>query len=276
MKKILIPTDFTLNSFQTIDYVIKLFKNETCDFYFLNTYSYNVNGLDAIQMLQADDDWFDKPKQNALKQLGKLVERYTLNCPALNHQFFAISDCSDLVLSIQNNIKQLSIDLVILTSKKEQNLGKITQNIVEKIRCCPVLIVPPHASASNKINITIASDFKQQINTRQIDKFLNILENTNLEITVLILAKQNAISDCASNNLETMLGYLKEISGHTATLHYTASSYNLKAYAQSHLDGIMCVIDKKPHLLRKMGVFKSDIFSTLKQLHTNTVLTVHQ
>ena len=276
MKKILIPTDFTLNSFQTIDYVLKLFKHETCEFYFLNTYSYDANGLDAIQLLQADEDWFDKPKQNAQKQLGKLVERYTLNCKALNHQFFAVSDCSELLLSIQKNIKDLNIDLIILTSKKEKNLGKKTQSIVEKIRCCPVLIVPPHAATSNKINITIASDFKQQVNTHQIDKFLNILENTNLEITVLILEKQKALSDTASNNLEAMLDYLKQISGHTASLHYIGASYNLKAYAQSHLDGIMCVIDKKPHLLRKIGVFKSDIFSTLKQLHTNTVLTIHQ
>ncbi len=123
MKKILIPTDFTLNSFQTIDYVLKLFKHETCEFYFLNTYSYDANGLDAIQLLQADEDWFDKPKQNAQKQLGKLVERYTLNCKALNHQFFAVSDCSELLPNFPKNIKDLNIDLIILTSKKEKNLG---------------------------------------------------------------------------------------------------------------------------------------------------------
>ena len=276
MKKILIPTDFTLNSFQTIDYVLQLFKHEYCDFYFLNTYSYNANGLDAIAMLQADEDWFDRPRDYALKQLGKLVERYTLNCYDLNHHFFAVSECSGLLSSIQKNTKVLDIDLIILTSKNKNRLGAKTQAIVDKIRCCPVLIVPPHAASCNTVNITIASDFKQQVNTTQIDGFCNILEHTNLEITVLILAKQNALSDSAANHLEAMLTYLKLKTNNTVALQYAHTSFSLKTYAKSHMDGIMCVVDKKPDILRKIGVFRSNVFSTLKQLHSNTVLTIHQ
>ena len=276
MKKILIPTDFTLNSFQTIDYVLQLFKHEHCDFYFLNTYSYNVNGLDAMQMLQADEDWFDKPRDYAVKQLGKLVSRYTLNRNDLNHHFFAIPECSGLLSSIQKNTKVLDIDLIILTSKNEKRLGAKTQAIVDKIRCCPVLIVPPHAATCNAINITIASDFKQQVNTNQIDGFCSILKHTNLDITVLILAKQNTLSDAAANHLEMMLAYLKQKTSKTVALQYAHSSFSLKAYARLHMDGIMCVVDKKPDVFRKLGVFRSNIFSTLKQLNSNTVLTIHQ
>ena len=77
MKKILIPTDFSLNSYQTIDSVLKLFKDNVCDFYFLNTYSYNISGLDALGLLHVDEDWFDKPEEESIRKLGKLIERYT-------------------------------------------------------------------------------------------------------------------------------------------------------------------------------------------------------
>ncbi|AUC76967.1 universal stress protein [Olleya sp. Bg11-27] len=276
MKKILIPIDFTLNSFQTIDYVLDLFKDEACDFYILNTYTYNTNSLDAIQMLQVDDDWFEQPKQQSIRQLGTLVERYTLNLKYVNHRFYAVSECLSLLDAIKKCINTLSIDLIILTSKKENNIGKKTKNIVDKIRSCPVLLVPPHASACKKNNLTIASDFKEKINPLEINKFLNILENTNLQITILVLGKQNTLSANASDNLETILKSMQPLLRGPIQLHYAGTFYKLKDYARAHLDGIMCIVDKKPDVFRKIGLFHSNIFSTLKQLRANTVLTIHQ
>ena len=86
MKTILIPTDFSATSYQTIDYVIELFENDHCEFYFLNVYTFDVAGLNAIEMLQADDDWFDEPKQESINKLGKLVERHTLKSNNLKHE----------------------------------------------------------------------------------------------------------------------------------------------------------------------------------------------
>jgi len=39
MKHILIPTDFSSNAWNAIQYALKLFKNEECTFYLLNTYT---------------------------------------------------------------------------------------------------------------------------------------------------------------------------------------------------------------------------------------------
>ncbi|MEZ4792404.1 MAG: hypothetical protein R2783_02715 [Gelidibacter sp.] len=162
MKKILIPTDFSLNSYQTIDYVTELFKNENCEFYFLNTYTHGVAGLSAIELLQADDDFFDIPKEESLKQLGKLVQRYTLNSNSQQHTFYAISESVGLIDGLKSNIEKIGIDLVILTGNAEKPVGKNTQTILEKIRSCPILIVPPHASMTKGIHLTIASRFQRK------------------------------------------------------------------------------------------------------------------
>ena len=58
---------------------------------------------------------------------------------------------------------------------------------------------------------------------------------------------------------------------------YAPAKYeDLKDYAISHLDDIICIIDKKPDFFRKIGLYKSNVISTLGQLRTNTVLTIHQ
>ncbi|MDO7172310.1 hypothetical protein [Mariniflexile sp. AS56] len=276
MIKILIPTDFSLNIYQSIDYVTALYVNEYCEFYFLNTYTYDVVGLNAIELLQADDAWFDEPNEESVNKLGELVEHYTLKTNNVKHAFNAISECVGLVDGIKKSIEKIGIDLVILTSESSKNIGKTSENIIEKIRSCPILIVPSHASIHEGIYLTVVSDFKQKVNTLEIDAFCKALKNTNFEVGILVLEEKSALTTEAVNNLELLIIYLESMLDQRIGLEYINSSYHLKDYAASHVEGIMCVIDEKPDLFRKIGIHKSNVISTLGKLNTNTVLTVHQ
>lgn len=276
MKKILIPTDFSKRSYQTIDYITTLFNNEYCEFYILNTYKYETSGLNAIEMLHTDDDWFDRPKQESLKQLGKLITRYTLKTINPKHTFHAISESKSLEEGIRQNVDELGIDVVILTGNGLEALGITTKNILEKIRSCPILIVPPNATASSGITLTIASSFQEQINTNELERFIRALENTKTQIGVLVLKAQNTLSDKAADHLEQLLEYLKTRSRAPIGLEFLPTTLDLADYAQSHNDEIMCVVDKKPNLFRKIGVVRTKVISKLNKLGTNPVLTVHQ
>ncbi|MEM5565030.1 universal stress protein [Psychroserpens sp. AS72] len=276
MKSILIPTDFSATSYQTIDYVIELFKNDRCEFYFLNAYTLDIAGLNAIEMLQADDDWYEEPKQESLNKLGELVERHTLKSNNLKHEFNAVSECVKLVDSIKNNIDKLNIDLVILSSSGEKTMTITNQNILAKIRSCPILIVPPQASVCKGLQLTIASNFKQKINTSDIDRFCELLTNTNFKIEILVLENQNTLSKEVASNLETLIIHLKKYIITPIELQYANSPQELKKYAQSHQETVMCVVDKKPDVFRKIGFLKSKVISTMNQMRTNAVLTIHQ
>ena len=276
MKKILIPTDFSLNSSQTVDYITTLFKNVNCEFYFLNTYLYETSGLTAIEMLQADDEWFDKPKEESLKKLGRLVTRYTLKSNNSKHSFHAISECRSIAEGVKENVDKIGIDVVVLTSKNSDSLGTTTEVILERIRSCPVLIVPPHAIASNGINFTVASGFQEKINTEEIERFFKALAMTNTQIGILVLKEQNTLSDKEAENLEILLNYLKQLSNNSIGLEFLSPADKLADYAISHHDEIMCVVDKKPDLFRKIGLVNSKVITVLKQLKNNSVLTIHQ
>ncbi len=276
MKKILIPTDFSLNSYLTIDYVTGLLKNEPCEYYFLNSYTYGVTGLNAIELLQVDDAFFDEPKEESLKQLGALVEHCTLDSDNDKHSFYAITENTDLIESIKTNVEKIGIDLVIVSGNSNKTVGKNTELILEKVRTCPVLIVPPNASISKGLCFTMASDFKQRINTLEIDRFIKTFEHTKLDIAILVLQEQKHLTAQAVSNLDSFNTYLKQLLDKEPSVEFIQLGYGLKEYAASHNDHIICIIDKKPDLLRKFGFYKSDVISTIGKLNTNTVLTIHQ
>ncbi|MEZ4792403.1 MAG: hypothetical protein R2783_02710 [Gelidibacter sp.] len=102
------------------------------------------------------------------------------------------------------------------------------------------------------------------------------MENTDFESRVLVLEEQKTLTTEASNNLESLLVYLKQLSPKQIGVEYIHPSYRLKEYAEAHPDGIICIVDKKPDLLRKIGLYKSNVISTLGKLSANIVLTIHQ
>lgn len=276
MKKILIPTNFSLNSNETIDYVTELFKEQHCEFYFLNTYIYGISGLNAIELLQADDDFFEAPKEESLNQLGTLVERYVMGSNNDKHTFYAISENSELIAGIKKNIEKIGIDLVIVTGSVDINVSKNTRVIVEKIRSCPILIVPLNTNIGQKVSLTIASDFKQNINTSDISKFIKILEKTNFEISIFVLEKKKKVTVNTAKNIKSLAVYLEQLLKKQIVIEYIESSYRLEEYAQSHVENIMCILDKKPDVLRKMGLYKTSAIATMGTLRKNTVLAMHQ
>lgn len=276
MKNILIPTDFSLNSYQVIDSVLNLFKNKKCDFYFLNSYAYTVNGLDALELLQADEEWFERPKEESEENLGRLIERYTLKHSGSDHKFHAISEDSNLVSAIKKHQVLLGIDLVILSSGINKCSDKENKLVLEHVRNCPVLLLPATMCVDKNLSITIVSDFKQQINTDQIDCFRLGLGSKKIDIGILVLDEQNKLSETVTNNLENFISYLAQFQNTKINLEYAKSSSQLQTYASLHRDGIMCLVDKKPGFMRRIGLFESDLISKLKQLDSNSILTVHQ
>ncbi|GAA4237573.1 hypothetical protein GCM10022291_24670 [Postechiella marina] len=274
MKKILIPTDFSKKSYQTINYIVELFKNERCAFYFLNTYTFDAYGLNAIELLQADDDWFDKPQENSLNNLGSLLKKYSGIGTNFRHQYHVISEYATLVKGIEMHIDNLNIDLLVL--KGNRVISKNIKDIVDKIRTCPVLIVPPCALVNKTLNLTITSTFKDQVRTFGIDTFLEILKNTNFVINILVLDNNKTLTTEAEGYLQRLINHLKSFSNKKIKVVHTKKMLNLKDYAVSHLNEILCVTDKKPDVFRRVGLSQSAVISTLKSLQHNLVLTIHQ
>ncbi|TPN87470.1 universal stress protein [Aquimarina algicola] len=144
MKKILVPTDFSNNAYNALYYATRLFKNEKCQFYILNTYDVEVAVLAGIIEMKQGDQELRKESEEKLEETYHTIIRDTED---FEHRFECISSSERLIDTIEQTVKEKKIELIVMGTKgatgaKGFLMGSNTSNIIQKIKCCPVLAVP--------------------------------------------------------------------------------------------------------------------------------------
>tara|TARA_R110002073_G_scaffold40547_5_gene114974 strand:+ start:81638 stop:82471 length:834 start_codon:yes stop_codon:yes gene_type:complete len=143
MTRILLPTDFSENAQNAINYATRLFKDEACHFYLLNTYTPLIYSYD-YQMSAGGylGDVIDVVRKNSITKLEEINKKMT----APNHQVHIISSFGVLTDEVDRIIDEHAIDLVIMGTKgatgvKELLFGSNTMHVIKKAKC-PVMAIP--------------------------------------------------------------------------------------------------------------------------------------
>lgn len=280
MKKILIPIDFKFNSYDAIDYAVNLFKREQCEFYFFNTYTYNLDGFNAIHLLQAEDEWFEKPRRDSEKKLGKVIQKYAFKYRSEKHRFNAISQYTNLIEGIKNAIQDIKIDLVVLSGKNNINEGnekysKNTKLIIEKIRECPLMIIPSSAKLNKDPKFVLVSSFELDVPTAELENWYDLVKIANGSVKLVSLSKKDKITSAQKTNLNKVLFYIEMHSENPVTVDYIETAPDLKHFVKHHSDYIICLIDRKPDFLRKLGLNHSRI-TKLGPLPSTPLMALHR
>ena len=163
MKNILLPTDFSENSWNAIKYALDLYKQTTCNFYLLHvTMISNYTGSE-FPMLTATDvvekthlKYAKTELQNLLKRIKKLPDN-------ANHHFYTISVYNYFIDAIKTQIEEKKIHLIIMGTKGASGLteviiGSNTGDLITKIKH-PVLIVPEKAIFKVPKEIAFPTDY---------------------------------------------------------------------------------------------------------------------
>ena len=88
MKKILLPTDFSENSWNAIEYALRFFSKSSCNFYLLHVTlipNYAAGDVPIIPTEIVLENTLLKQAKKGLKQLQKKIQE---KVPNPNHHFF--------------------------------------------------------------------------------------------------------------------------------------------------------------------------------------------
>lgn len=147
MKHILLPTDFSENSWNAISYAIQLLQKDTCTFHLFNAYTPVVYDVSYVLISPAQFGFGDEVRhasQEHLKELkSKIIQTFGLNS---HHQFEIISRFDTLVSGIKDLIVERNIELVIMGTKgatgaKEILFGSNTVQVFSEVKC-PLMAIP--------------------------------------------------------------------------------------------------------------------------------------
>ena len=190
MKNILLPTDFSDNSWNAITYAIQLYRDEECTFHLFNVYTpiiYHVE-FDLIHPGQFGlGNVMGHNSQKSLKLLHKRIQNeFNLNP---NHKFEIIARFDSLISGIKAVIKERHIDLIVMGTKgatgaKELLLGSNTVHVFNEVKC-PIMAIPSNFEYDEPHEVLFPTDLEVNYHLSQ----LHILQ----EIATLHNSRVNAM-----------------------------------------------------------------------------------
>ncbi|WP_047414627.1 universal stress protein [Cellulophaga sp. Hel_I_12] len=147
MLKIILPTDFSDNSWNAIFTTLKLYAKISCKFYLLHVYEpkqLNFIGKSSQQRLGIIYDSLSKYTEQELEKMLIYLNKNHINS---NHSIETISKADTLNEALDSIIIGKDIDLIAMgtqgaTGAKEIFIGSTTVKVLKHIKKRPVLVIP--------------------------------------------------------------------------------------------------------------------------------------
>ena len=274
-RRILCPTDFSNNAQNAIDYAIELFKDETCEFYILNTYS--VEGY-ALEMSVSRD--LEESHKKSIGGLKLTLEQISDSGTNKNHKFRKISECGDLIETMKNIVDKQDIDLVVMgtkgaTDSRLEIYGGQTVLAMEEIRNCPVLAIPVVTKYKEIKEIVYPTNYRSSIKRRQFQYVVDIAKISNASIAVVnVIKKEVPLDEEQINHQNLLKDYFEGLDYSFHTLKDKNVQKGINSFIQSRGSDMVAFRNKK-HSFFEM-ILSRPMVKNLGYHSTIPILALHE
>jgi nucleotide-binding universal stress UspA family protein len=154
MTRILVPTDFSANADQAIDFAVQLALKKGKKIDLLHTYEKPETGSGFMINIA------DILKEDAERDMKSLLDRMLAKYPEIEFQSkIAYGDLSKTISKLKKNFDLVVIGTKGATGAKEIFIGSNATNIIDDC-AIPTIVVPEEASTLMPSSMTIALDMK--------------------------------------------------------------------------------------------------------------------
>jgi len=190
MKHILIPTDFSVYSWNALQYAISFLKEIETTFYFLHVSPLLIDDEDLIDNPSASQESENTIQNN----LNNLIEKAQKIANKDKHTFEALHDHLLFVNSIRNQVKEKGIDMIIMGTKgianqEDSTLGSYTEDVITRVKC-NTLIIPNKTKFNTLKEVVFPTDFNILFKNNVLNTISDILNNYKSRLNVLNISKK--------------------------------------------------------------------------------------
>ena len=216
MLNILIPTDFSDNSWNAIKYGLELYRNNDCTFYLLHVNplpTYSGAGSSVRGSSSLIKEIVLKESKDNLKKLLLRIKQLPLNP---KHKFVNISFYDFFVDTIKREVENRKIDLIIMGTKGANGLKKVTMgsntgDVITKVKC-PLLAVPENAVFKIPKEIAFPTDYHLGYDLNVLDTLINMVTINKSVLRILHISKKGEeLSEEQLGNKEFLNDYLEDV-----------------------------------------------------------------
>lgn len=240
MKNILLPTDFSENSWNAILYALHFFEKTQCNFYLLHVNRFN-NMVDRdtpyFPTQETIENLYTKPSKKQLKEVLKKITKELLNNK--NHKFYTLTDYNFFIESIRRHVNEKKIDMIVIGTKgasglKEYIVGSNTGDLITKVKCT-TLVVPENAKYTKLNEVAFPTDYALDYEIQMLQPILDILDRSDTRLRILHINKKDAkLNTGQQANKDLLLDYFENF------------NYSFHFLTNNKLeDAVQCFIESK-------------------------------
>jgi len=219
MKTILVPTDFSSNAKNALNYAVELCKRESAKILIVN--SYRVYLEDAKEANSSLENELAKAQKTADDKLAYLCSNTFKNsgitCEYIGKEGYMI----DVIV---DTIKEKHVDLVVMGTKGANDfagaiLGSNTVKVISAA-VCPVIAVPEGAPFKPIKKITYATAYHHS-DIRVIKKIVDMAKLFNAQINVMHVPEVGETAEESKSEMESFMNSV------TAKIDYSNISFQI-------------------------------------------------
>lgn len=208
---ILVPTDFSNNAWTATVYALKLYVEEACTFYFLNSTS--LSHADSRSYITTK--FLDNLNETSNRELKELQERAATISANAEHDFELISTNEDITPAVRKAVKHYKIDLVVAGTKgatgvNKYFLGSNTVKIIQNLEACPMLAVPNDYQFRASKHIAFPTNFNKIYESKELQSLFDLANLYNAHIYVLHINTKDGLSGLQESNMRALQNHLED------------------------------------------------------------------
>ena len=262
MRKILIPTDFSDNAMNAIQYALELFKYERSDFFIMHAYQDEIYADASLLNQEILNKVTQIISNKSQKQLENTLKKIKEISPNPRHTYNMVSSNSMLMDEADKIVDDENIDIIVMGTRGETNdrkltFGSHTLQVLKYVQC-PVLAIPENYKYTQPKHILFPTDYMIPYKRRELKLLCEMASPYRAVIEMLHISKSDKLSLRQEDNREFIKEGLYKISLNFKTINGKNITNAIYNYLKENKIDMLVMVNTRHSLLESI-LFQSTI-----------------
>ncbi|NAY92418.1 universal stress protein [Muricauda sp. JGD-17] len=200
MKNILLPTDFSKNSWNAIRYALSLFRDSECAFFIINAFQVGSSGLTTKMGRANETRLYRLLREESERGLANTLKKMEAHGISPKHSIKTFSIADLLTNAVARTVNSKEIDLIVMGTKgatglKEVFLGSNAHKIIREIHSCPIILVPDEFEVYEcPDTLVLATGFEHLFNPQELKPIVEIGKLCDTKVWVTYVGEEASLT----------------------------------------------------------------------------------
>ena len=256
MKSILLPTDFSKNSVNAINYAMALFKDVSCEFYLLNVQKASSFISDDMMVMASSATIYQTIIDVSKKSIANLITKLETKYKNDKHTFHSVVDYDNFIDSINQVTLNKKIDLIVMGTKGATGLEKVIfgSNTVHVMQRCiaPVLAIPDGCLFTDLDRVAFTTNYLTLHNIEELRPLKELVALYDSKLNVLHFDDIKGVSNQRKENKKFLKTYFSDVTYENIDSFSTDLYKTLEEYVHANNIKLIAMMRKKHSFLGRL------------------------